>query len=65
MVLLGGRSAVAAPALGALLLTALPHLIHFSAEIRSIVYGAILIFTILVMPQGIYGTAVRLVRRHA
>jgi branched-chain amino acid transport system permease protein len=65
MVLLGGRSAVAAPVLGALLLTALPHLIHFSAEIRSIVYGAILIFTILVMPQGIYGTAVRLVRRHA
>jgi len=59
MVLLGGRSAVAAPVVGALVLTALPHLIHFSAEIRSIVYGGILIFTILVMPRGIYGSLVR------
>ena len=59
MVLLGGRSAVAAPVVGALVLTALPHLIHFSAEIRSIVYGGILIFTILVMPRGIYGTLMR------
>ena len=65
MVLLGGRRAVAAPVLGALVLTALPHLIHFSAEIRSIVYGAILIFSILVMPQGIYGAAAQLIRRHA
>lgn len=63
MVLLGGRGAVAAPVVGAAVLTALPHLIHFSAEIRSIVYGAILIFTILVMPQGIYGTLAALVRR--
>ena len=63
MVLLGGRGAVAAPVLGAIMLTALPHLIHFSAEVRSIVYGAILIFTILVMPQGLYGTALRLLRR--
>ncbi len=62
MVLLGGRSAVAAPVLGAIMLTALPHVIHFSAEVRSIVYGAILIFTILVMPQGLYGTAVRMLR---
>jgi branched-chain amino acid transport system permease protein len=66
MVLLGGRSAVAAPVVGALVLTALPHLINFSAEVRSIVYGAILIFTILVMPQGIYGTlAAFMRRRHA
>ena len=65
MVLLGGRNAVAAPVVGALVLTALPHLIHFSAEIRSLVYGAILIFSILVMPQGIYGAAAQLIRRHA
>ena len=66
MVLLGGRSSVAAPVAGAILLTALPHVIHFSAEVRSMVYGAILILTILAMPQGIYGTASRLMRgRHA
>ena len=63
MVLLGGRGAVAAPVIGALVLTALPHLIHFSAEVRSIVYGSILILTILLMPQGIYGTFAALARR--
>ena len=66
MVLLGGRNSVFAPVAGALLLTALPHLIHFSAEVRSIVYGSILILTILVMPQGIYGSVAALLRkRHA
>jgi branched-chain amino acid transport system permease protein len=63
MVLLGGRSSVLAPVAGAVLLTALPHLIHFSAEVRSIVYGSILIVTILLMPQGIYGTVAQLLRR--
>ena len=66
MVLLGGRSSVFAPVAGALLLTALPHLINFSAEVRSIVYGSILILTILVLPQGIYGSIAALLRkRHA
>jgi branched-chain amino acid transport system permease protein len=65
MVLLGGRGAVAAPVLGALVLTALPHMIHLGAELRSIVYGSILILTILLMPQGIYGTLASLGRRRA
>jgi branched-chain amino acid transport system permease protein len=49
-----------------LLGTALPHMIHLGAEMRSIVYGAILILTILLMPQGIYGTVAALAgrRRH-
>ena len=53
-------------AIGALVLTALPHMIHLGAEMRSIVYGAILILTILLMPQGIYGTVAALAgrRRH-
>jgi branched-chain amino acid transport system permease protein len=63
MVLLGGRSAVAAPVIGAFVLTALPHVIHFGAEVRSIVYGSILILTILLMPQGIFGTLAPLLRR--
>lgn len=62
MVLLGGRSAVAAPVIGAFVLTTLPHVIHFGAEVRSIVYGAILIFTILLLPQGIYGSLAPLLR---
>ena len=69
MVLLGGRGAVAAPVIGAFVLTALPHIIHFGAEVRSIVYGSILILTILLMPQGIYGSIRNLIvdlrRSHA
>ncbi len=65
MVLLGGRGAVAAPVIGAFVLTALPHVIHLGAELRSIVYGSILILTILLMPQGIYGTLASLGRRRA
>lgn len=56
MVLLGGRSMIAAPVVGAFVLTALPHVIHFTAEVRAIVYGSILILTILLMPRGIVGT---------
>ena len=67
MVLLGGRSMVAAPVVGAFVLTALPHVIHFSAEVRAIVYGSILILTILLMPRGIVGTLATRFRgqRHA
>ena len=55
MALLGGRRPVAGPILGAFLLTALPHVIQFSAELRVLVYGLILILTILVLPRGIMG----------
>jgi len=59
MVLLGGRDTVAGPVIGAFILTALPHVINFSAESRIFVYGLILIFTILVMPKGITGAFAR------
>ncbi len=62
MVLLGGRQPVAGPILGALVLTALPHVIEFSAEVRILVYGLILILTILLMPRGIMGVLTG--RRH-
>lgn len=55
MVLLGGVSTILGPVVGALLLTSLPHLISFSAEVRVALYGAILIFVILLMPRGIVG----------
>lgn len=59
MALLGGRNTIAGPVLGAFILTALPHVINFSAEMRVLVYGLILIFTILVMPKGITGVIAR------
>lgn len=63
MALLGGREFVAAPIVGALVLTALPHVINVNAEARLLIYGLILIVTILLMPRGIVGLLVR--RRHA
>jgi branched-chain amino acid transport system permease protein len=61
MALLGGRDFVAAPIVGALVLTALPHVINVNAEARLLIYGLILILTILLMPRGIVGL---LARRH-
>lgn len=55
MVLLGGASTILGPVVGALLLTSLPHVIEFSAELRVALYGATLIFVILIMPRGIVG----------
>jgi branched-chain amino acid transport system permease protein len=56
MVLLGGQSTLVGPIVGSLVLTGLPHAIDLRAEVRAIVYGAILIFTILAMPRGIVGS---------
>jgi branched-chain amino acid transport system permease protein len=55
MVLLGGMGSILGPVVGAFLLTGLPHVIEFSAELRAAAYGAILILVILVMPRGIVG----------
>lgn len=63
MVLLGGSGSLVGPVVGALVLTALPHLIQLSAEARVMTYGAILIFTILVLPKGIWGTSASLSKR--
>ena len=62
MVLLGGSGSLLGPVVGALVLTSLPHLIQLSAEARVMTYGAILIFSILVMPRGIWGTMSGLLR---
>ncbi len=59
MALLGGREFVAAPIVGALVLTALPHVIDVNAEARILIYGLILILTILLMPRGIVGLLLR------
>jgi len=59
MALLGGREFVAAPIVGALVLTALPHVINVNAEARLLIYGLILILTILLMPRGIVGLLAR------
>jgi branched-chain amino acid transport system permease protein len=59
MVLLGGRESIVGPVIGAFILTALPHAIRLSSEVRLLVYGLILILVILLMPRGILGTFMR------
>jgi len=56
MVLLGGRLSLSGPIVGAFVLTGLPHLIELSGEVRAMLYGVILILSILVMPNGIVGS---------
>jgi branched-chain amino acid transport system permease protein len=56
MVLLGGRSSIVGPIAGAFVLTGLPHMIDLSGEARAMLYGLVLIFTILVLPKGLIGT---------
>ena len=56
MVLLGGQGTLIGPIVGSFVLTGLPHAIDLRAEMRAILYGVILIFTILVMPRGIVGS---------
>ena len=60
MVLLGGRESIAGPIIGAFILTALPHVITFGAELRVMIYGLILMLTILLLPKGIVGTLLAL-----
>jgi branched-chain amino acid transport system permease protein len=62
MVLLGGRGSITGPILGAFVLTGLPHLIDLSGEARAMLYGAILILTILLLPRGLVGTITSLRR---
>jgi branched-chain amino acid transport system permease protein len=47
---------VLGPIAGAFVLTGLPHMIDLSGEARAILYGLVLILTILILPQGLIGT---------
>lgn len=62
MVLIGGTGTILGPIVGAFILTGLPHAIELSAEVRSIVFGMILIVTILTLPRGVWGSLRRLRR---
>lgn len=60
-VVLGGRTSVWGPVVGAVVLAALPELARPLAEQRLLVYGAILIVIIIYLPRGIVDT---LIARH-
>jgi len=56
MVIIGGSNSILGPILGAFLLTLLPEILRAIAEYRMVIYGAILVFAIIFMPNGIVGT---------
>jgi branched-chain amino acid transport system permease protein len=61
-VVLGGRRSVAGPLVGAIMLTVLPEIARPLAENRMIIYGGLLIVTIIFLPDGVVDTW--MLRRH-
>jgi branched-chain amino acid transport system permease protein len=56
MVIIGGSNSIVGPMLGAFLITLLPEILRAIAQYRMVIYGAILVFAIIFMPEGIVGT---------
>lgn len=55
MVILGGRGTLVGPVLGAAVLTAMPEVLRAAADFKLIIYGALMIVMITVMPEGVVG----------
>jgi len=53
MVVIGGMASILGAILGAVFITVLPELLHGFAEYEMIVYGLILMVTMIFMPQGL------------
>jgi branched-chain amino acid transport system permease protein len=54
MVLVGGSGTLEGPIIGAVIFVWVPELTRISEELRLLLFGAILVFCIILMPQGIY-----------
>lgn len=63
MVVFGGSGTVVGPILGAVLLTVLPDLLQSFTDLRLVVYGAILMLTMIFFPNGLAGLAAQAWRR--
>lgn len=55
MILLGGQGTIGGPVLGAILLTALPEFFRGLSQYRMVLYGAVIVISVLARPQGILG----------
>lgn len=64
-VVLGGRTSVAGPLAGAVILTLLPEIARPLADNRMVIYGALLILGIVYLPDGVVDSGRRLMRRRA
>ncbi|MBI3515554.1 MAG: branched-chain amino acid ABC transporter permease [Proteobacteria bacterium] len=55
MVIIGGAGSFWGVVVAGVLMSALPELLRFSADLRMVLYGAILVAAVLVMPDGVAG----------
>lgn len=55
MIVIGGTGTIVGPVIGAVLLTLIPELLHAIKDYRMLIYGAILIVTVMYAPGGIAG----------
>jgi branched-chain amino acid transport system permease protein len=53
MLVIGGRGTVAGPVIGAILFTIIPEYLRMAKAFKWPIYGVLLIFAILIIPQGI------------
>lgn len=53
LVVVGGSGTIAGPILGAIFLTLLPEFLQAAKEYRMIIYGVILLVTIIYFPKGL------------
>lgn len=63
MVLMGGSESAIGTVMGATLLIFLPELLREFKDIYLVIYGCIIIFVIIFMPEGIWGFVDRFIRR--
>lgn len=61
MVVVGGRGTIVGPMLGALVFTAMPEALRFTADYKLIIYGTLMVLAMTFLPAG----AVGLLRRRA
>lgn len=59
MLVIGGRSSVAGPILGALIVTPLPELFRNAIETQNILYGITLVLVLRLLPQGLASIRLR------
>ena len=55
MIILGGMGSIPGSIIGAIVFSVLPELLRASAEYRQIIYGAVIVFMVIVRPKGILG----------
>jgi len=63
MVFIGGRASIAGPLVGAVIFSILPELLRMAGSLRLVIFAAILIVSVIFMPQGIIRAAGSLFNR--